>query len=99
MMEIYVKTDYGIRTVCICHHLGSQDFQTTLSVLQDAGFESVPTAEEPPDVMVAIQMPAGGFVPGGGGSPSPEQHPQRYYLPRANVEETKAALEAIGITC
>ena len=92
-IELYVFTDYGNSFYCIYHHLGSQNLQTTLDALRVAEFEKVPTHGEPPKVTVAIQVSAVVF---GGEAPAPEQHHQRYFLKGASLEETKAALKAMG---
>ena len=96
IIEIYVKTDRRNRTDCIYHHFQWQDIPTALNELQTAGFQKVNTAREPPEVMVTIQVPFGGFVSEGGGTPSPQLHPERYCLPGADLEKTKAALEDLG---
>ena len=96
-IEISVHT--GNRKDCTYSHPKAQYFEIALNELQNAAFEIVPTAGkgEFPEVTVTIEMYAGGFVRDGGGSPSPERHPQRYYLPSADLDQTKAALKAMGL--
>ena len=85
-VDLFVKNDYSTYP-----HPEWQDFQAAVDALERAGFRAVPSsgAVAPPEVIVQIRMSAGGYVPN---APLPEIHAQQYYLPGANLAETKTAL-------
>ena len=89
-IELRVLNDHTIFL-----HASWQNLNQAINALEQAGFRVVPAggSAEPAEVIVAIEMSAGGFVREGGETPPKKRHPQSYYLPGASLEKTKETIE------